>query len=252
MILDFEHQRQGKDDREFPSFTFPGMSDRFLGNHTHTDYFKLLRQDGDSLVIGARNVIYNISIEGLVENREQVRRRQIQTLRKKKKKKCEEGNERLGKANARARAFERASPRPPIASTLWTEIWQHGTHGWTELGPRNSGNWCQKVELICPDKQRAAFRMDYGLYFAWMNGLHRVRLTNLNQIALTPHRATCLEDRNQGTKWQRSSRFSGPEANCGFDTKIFGFLPDQSRHSFPQDTIHGHYELRAPAVKATY
>ena len=78
------------------------MSDRFLGNHTHTDYFKLLRQDGDSLVIGARNVIYNISIEGLVENREQVRRRQIQTLRKKKKK-CEEGNERLGKANARAR-----------------------------------------------------------------------------------------------------------------------------------------------------
>ena len=82
------------------------MSDRFLGNHTHTDYFKLLRQDGDSLVIGARNVIYNISIEGLVENREQVRRRQIQTLRKKKKK-CEEGNERLGKANARARAFER-------------------------------------------------------------------------------------------------------------------------------------------------
>ena len=73
LILDFEHQRQGKDDREFPSFTFPGMSDRFLGNHTHTDYFKLLRQDGDSLVIGARNVIYNITIDGLVENREQVR-----------------------------------------------------------------------------------------------------------------------------------------------------------------------------------
>ena len=57
------------------------MSDRFLGNHTHTDYFKLLRQDGDSLVIGARNVIYNITIDGLVENREQVRRREIQTLR---------------------------------------------------------------------------------------------------------------------------------------------------------------------------
>ena len=52
------------------------MSDRFLGNHTHTDYFKLLRQDGDSLVIGARNVIYNISIDGLVENREQVRNRE--------------------------------------------------------------------------------------------------------------------------------------------------------------------------------
>ena len=76
-------------------------------------------------------------------------------------KKCEEGNERLGKANARARAFERRPPRPPIASTLWTEIW---LHGWTELGPRNSGNWCQKVELICPDKQRAAFRMDFTLH----------------------------------------------------------------------------------------
>jgi hypothetical protein len=47
--------------------------ERFLGNHSHTDFFKLLRQDGKSLVIGARNVIYNISIDGLVENREQVR-----------------------------------------------------------------------------------------------------------------------------------------------------------------------------------
>ena len=49
-----------------------GALDRFLGNHTHTDFFKLLRQDGDSLVIGARNVIYNITIDGLAENRAQV------------------------------------------------------------------------------------------------------------------------------------------------------------------------------------
>ena len=53
-------------------FFFSGASDRFLGNHTHTDFFKLLRQDGDSLVIGARNVIYNITIDGLAENRAQV------------------------------------------------------------------------------------------------------------------------------------------------------------------------------------
>ena len=45
---------------------------RFLGNHTHTDYFKLLRSDGQSLLIGARNVIYNISLPSLQENVEQV------------------------------------------------------------------------------------------------------------------------------------------------------------------------------------
>ena len=45
---------------------------RFFGNHTHTDYFKLLRKDGQSLLIGARNVIYNISLPYLQENVEQV------------------------------------------------------------------------------------------------------------------------------------------------------------------------------------
>jgi len=44
---------------------------RFFGNHTHTDYFKLLRKDGQSLLIGARNVIYNISLPYLQENVEQ-------------------------------------------------------------------------------------------------------------------------------------------------------------------------------------
>ena len=47
---------------------------RFLGNQTHQDYFKLLRQDGDTLIIGARNVIYNVSLADLTENVEQVRR----------------------------------------------------------------------------------------------------------------------------------------------------------------------------------
>jgi len=43
----------------------------FLGNQTHSDHFKLLRQDGGSLLIGARNVVYNLSLPGLEENVEQ-------------------------------------------------------------------------------------------------------------------------------------------------------------------------------------
>lgn len=40
---------------------------RFLGNHSHVDHFKLLERDGDSLLIGARNMVYNISLETLDE-----------------------------------------------------------------------------------------------------------------------------------------------------------------------------------------
>jgi len=40
----------------------------FLGNQTHSDHFKLLRQDGSSLLIGARNVVYNLSLPMLEEN----------------------------------------------------------------------------------------------------------------------------------------------------------------------------------------
>ena len=43
----------------------------FLGNQTHSDHFKLLRQEGGSLLIGARNVVYNISLDDLSENMEQ-------------------------------------------------------------------------------------------------------------------------------------------------------------------------------------
>jgi len=43
----------------------------FLGNQTHSDHFKLLRQDGSSLLIGARNVVYNISLNDLTENQQQ-------------------------------------------------------------------------------------------------------------------------------------------------------------------------------------
>ena len=53
-------------------FSFTDTAYRFFGNQTHTDYFKLLRKDGQSLLIGARNVIYNISLPYLTENLDQV------------------------------------------------------------------------------------------------------------------------------------------------------------------------------------
>ena len=42
---------------------------RFLGNQTDSDHFKLLEQDGDSLLVGARNIVYNISLLTLEENK---------------------------------------------------------------------------------------------------------------------------------------------------------------------------------------
>ena len=49
-----------------------GLVDQFLGNQTHTDHFKLLKKDGSSLLIGARNVVYNLTLPSLSENTEQV------------------------------------------------------------------------------------------------------------------------------------------------------------------------------------
>jgi semaphorin 6 len=48
------------------------LAQRFLGNQTDKDYFKLLRREGSALLIGARNMIYNISLETLKENYDQV------------------------------------------------------------------------------------------------------------------------------------------------------------------------------------
>lgn len=39
----------------------------FTGNDTHTDYFRLVMRDGDSLLIGGRNVVYNLSLSDLTE-----------------------------------------------------------------------------------------------------------------------------------------------------------------------------------------
>ena len=53
-------------------FYFADQIETFLGNQTHRDHFKLLRSDGVSLLIGARNVVYNLSLADLTENVDQV------------------------------------------------------------------------------------------------------------------------------------------------------------------------------------
>ncbi|XP_050423929.1 semaphorin-1A [Adelges cooleyi] len=40
----------------------------FSGNNTHTDYFKTLLRDGNNILVGARNVVYNLSLPDLTEN----------------------------------------------------------------------------------------------------------------------------------------------------------------------------------------
>ena len=44
----------------------------FYGNSSHTDHFKLLKEDGTSVLVGARNIIYNLSLPDLQEYTEQV------------------------------------------------------------------------------------------------------------------------------------------------------------------------------------
>ncbi|XP_050537990.1 semaphorin-1A-like isoform X2 [Daktulosphaira vitifoliae] len=40
----------------------------FSGNNTHTDYFKTLLRDGNNILVGARNMMYNLSLPDLTEN----------------------------------------------------------------------------------------------------------------------------------------------------------------------------------------
>ena len=44
----------------------------FHGNSSHTDHFKLLKEDGTSVLVGARNIIYNLSLPDLQEYSDQV------------------------------------------------------------------------------------------------------------------------------------------------------------------------------------
>ncbi|KAF0289647.1 Semaphorin-1A [Amphibalanus amphitrite] len=44
---------------------------RFAGNVSHKDHFRLLENDGSSLLIGARNIVFNISLTDLTERRDE-------------------------------------------------------------------------------------------------------------------------------------------------------------------------------------
>ena len=44
----------------------------FHGNSSHIDHFKLLKEDGTSVLVGARNIIYNLSLPDLLEYTDQV------------------------------------------------------------------------------------------------------------------------------------------------------------------------------------
>ncbi|XP_037082260.1 semaphorin-1A-like [Pollicipes pollicipes] len=44
---------------------------RFSGNLSHNDHFKLLEKDGNTLLIGARNIVFNISLSDFTERREE-------------------------------------------------------------------------------------------------------------------------------------------------------------------------------------
>ena len=50
----------------------PKELSEFHGNSSHTDHFKLLKEDGTSVLVGARNVIYNLSLPNLIEYTEEV------------------------------------------------------------------------------------------------------------------------------------------------------------------------------------
>ncbi|RWS31717.1 semaphorin-1A-like isoform X2 [Leptotrombidium deliense] len=42
---------------------------KFIGNTSHNDHFKLLERDSDSVLVGARNTVYNLSLVTLEENK---------------------------------------------------------------------------------------------------------------------------------------------------------------------------------------
>nr|KAF7402198.1 hypothetical protein H0235_015534 [Vespula pensylvanica] len=59
-----------------PSFPMSDVGEvigqRFLGNESHVEHFKLLERASTSILIGARNAIYNISLHDLTEIIDQV------------------------------------------------------------------------------------------------------------------------------------------------------------------------------------
>ena len=57
-----------------------GFIRRFSGDKSNANFFKILGSDEKSLLIGARNVVYNVSLPTLKENIDQVRYFFVSTL----------------------------------------------------------------------------------------------------------------------------------------------------------------------------
>uniref|UniRef100_A0A0A9XEK4 Semaphorin-1A n=4 Tax=Lygus hesperus TaxID=30085 RepID=A0A0A9XEK4_LYGHE len=57
------------DPRRFYQYSeLDNQIEKFYGNDSYTDFFKLLEMDVDSILIGSRNVVYNISLSNMTEN----------------------------------------------------------------------------------------------------------------------------------------------------------------------------------------
>ena len=70
--LEKENLGRNSDSSESSSSSDVQLFREFHGNSTHTDHFKLLKEDGSSVLVGARNVIYNLSLPNLLEFTEEV------------------------------------------------------------------------------------------------------------------------------------------------------------------------------------
>ena len=58
---------------QFYNSFISGSIRRFSGDKSNANFFKILGNDEKSLLIGARNVVYNVSLPSLEENIDQVR-----------------------------------------------------------------------------------------------------------------------------------------------------------------------------------
>ena len=54
-------------------FFVAGLIHRFSGDKSNANFFKILGSDDTSLLIGARNIVYNLALPSLEENVDQVR-----------------------------------------------------------------------------------------------------------------------------------------------------------------------------------
>ncbi|KAG7206307.1 hypothetical protein KM043_003683 [Ampulex compressa] len=62
-----DERKRGQGGGKWKIFRGEVIGQRFLGNESHVEHFKLLERATTSILIGARNAIYNISLHDLTE-----------------------------------------------------------------------------------------------------------------------------------------------------------------------------------------